>query len=258
MSNLFTRPQHKAGSLLRGLSAPLWTPSDLEYVRLGGLDRGYGFIDDFQTLDPAWVFTDNTPVGSAATWALDDAKGGVAILSSVSTTANEGGNVVHNGVAAGTTGEKFIASADSEIFFEARVKLDGTFANSQVDVFVGLTEQKTKIIGTSANDSANYIGFEHYDNDLALDFGNEKAGTNTATAGLGTIADGTWLKLGFHVKGVDKITPYVDGVKKTAITTNIPIVEMTPGFCLHTGDGTDTPQLHIDWVACYQFEQISH
>ena len=69
--------------------------------------------------------------------------------------------------------------------------------------------------------------------------------------------DDEYVKLGFVVDGLTKITPFVNGVAKTAITTNIPIVGMTPSFVCHSS-GTTDPIVHVDWVACYQEENIDN
>ena len=50
MSDLFTRPQLKAASLRRGLSPTLWNQAPLAQHAVGGLDQGFGFIDDFLSL----------------------------------------------------------------------------------------------------------------------------------------------------------------------------------------------------------------
>ena len=92
----------------------------------------------------------------------------------------------------------------------------------------------------------------------------EKAGTRASDASAGTIADGTYVKVGFVVDGLSSVTPYVDGVARpkitsvsTASTASIPIVELTPSLSCHSS-GTTQPVMHVDWVACYQAEQISN
>ena len=119
MSDLFTRPQLKAGSLRRGLSPTLWNQAPLAQVNIGGLDQGFGFIDDFLSFTDThgWVLTQAT----AGTVAPDVAAiGGAVLLDSNSTTNNQGVQIQQGGAVGASS---FIASATSKIYFEARVKI---------------------------------------------------------------------------------------------------------------------------------------
>ena len=125
-------------------------------------------------------------------------------------------------------------------------------------MFVGLAEVDTSVLASAANSTANHVGFEAI-NTTAMGIHSEKAGSRSSTAAVHTVVDDAYVKLGFLIDGLTKITPYVNGVAKTAITlvTAIPIVEMTPSFVCKAG-ATTRPVLSIDWVACYQVEQIAN
>jgi len=251
MSDLFTRPQLKAGSLRRGLSPTLWNQAPLAQIAVGGLDQGFGFIDDFLTFDDEnkWVLTQAT----AGTVALDvAAKGGVLLLDCNSTTNNQGVQIQLGGAAGAAS---FIASAASKIYFEARVKI-ADIGSTTCQMFVGLAVVDTSVLASAANSTANHIGFEAI-NTTAMGIHSEKAGSRSSTAAVHTVVDDDYVKLGFVVDGLTKITPFVNGVAQTAITTNIPIVGMTPSFVCHSS-GTTDPILHVDWVACYQAEHIAN
>ena len=251
MSDLFTRPQLKAGSLRRGLSPTLWNQAPLAQIAVGGLDQGFGFIDDFLTFDDEnkWVLTQV----SAGSVALDvAAKGGVLLLDCASTTNNQGVQVQMGGAAAASS---FIASANSKIYYEARVKI-ADIGSTTCQMFAGLSSVDTSILASAANTSINHVGFEAI-NTTSLTFASEKADSRSGSAdtSAGTIADGTYIKLGFLIDGLTKITPFVNGVAGTVQTTNIPIVGMTPSFVCHSS-GTTDPIVHVDWVACFQAENI--
>ena len=251
MSDLFTRPQLKAASLRRGLSPTLWNQAPLAQIAGGGLDQGFGIIDDFLTFDDEnkWVLTQAT----AGTAALDvAAKGGVLLLDCNSTTNNQGG-LVQLGGAAGAS--SFIASAASNIYFEARVKI-ADIGSTTCQLFAGLAEVDTSVLASAANSTANHIGFEAI-NTTAMGIHSEKAGSRSSTAAVHTVVDDDYVKLGFVVDGLTKITPFVNGVAQTAITTNIPIVVMTPSLVCHSS-GTTDPIVHVDWVACFQEETIAN
>jgi len=249
--SLYTRPQLKAASLRRGLSENVFSQSKNDEIENGGLDQGFGLTDEFLTFDDEnkWVLTQAT----AGTVALDvAAKGGVLLLDCNSTTNNQGVQIQLGGAAGAAS---FIASAASKIYFEARVKI-ADIGSTTCQMFVGLAVVDTSVLASAANSTANHIGFEAI-NTTAMGIHSEKAGSRSSTAAVHTVVDDDYVKLGFVVDGVTKITPYINGIAQTAITSNIPIVGMTPSFVCHSS-GTTDPILHVDWVACYQAEHIAN
>jgi len=249
--SLYTRPQLKAASLRRGLSRDLWSQAPNDQIDSGAIDEGFGFIDDFLTFDDEnkWVLTQAT----SGTAALDvAAKGGVLLLDSAAATNNQGVQVQLGGAAGASS---FIASAASKIYFEARVKI-ADIGSTTCQMFVGLAEVDTSVLASAANSTANHVGFEAI-NTTAMGIHSEKAGSRSSTAAVHTVVDDAYVKLGFLIDGLTKITPYVNSVAQTAITTNIPIVAMTPSLVCHSS-GTTDPIVHVDWVACYQAEHIAN
>ena len=256
MGDLYTKPQAKSGSIDRGLSPNIWNQAPLQQVLGGGLGEGFGFIDDFLSFDDAsyrWVLTQAT----AGTVAMDPAaKGGVLLLDSNSTSNNQGVQIQAGGAAGAAS---FLPNANAKIYFEARVKIAdiGTSGSDTGNLVVGLAAVSTAVLSGGANDTANHICFEHLDDDGAVDFHSEKAGSRDSSTGLHTLADDEYFKVGFLVDGLTSITPYVNGIAKTAHTTEIPIVALTPTVVCHSASGTD-PILHVDWVACIQAEDIAN
>ena len=149
----------------------------------------------------------------------------------------------------------FIASANSKIYYEARVKI-ADIGSTTCQMFAGLSSIDTSILASAANTSINHIGFEAI-NTTAMGFHSEKADTRASSAAVHTVVDDGYVKLGFIVDGLTKVTPYVNGVAKDAVTTQLPIVGMTPSFVCHSS-GTTDPIVHVDWVACYQAENIAN
>jgi len=232
----------------RGLSPALWAKQPRDFQ---DLSVGFGITDDFLTFDDEnkWVLTQAT----AGTVALDvAAKGGVLLLDSNSTTNNQGVQVQLGGAAGASS---FIPSATSKIYYEARIKA-ADIGSTTCQVFAGLAIVDTSVFASAANSTANHIGYEAI-NSTAVGIHSEKAGTRSSTASAHTLVDDTYVKLGFVVDGLTSVTPFVNGVAKTAITTNIPIVALTPSFVCHSS-GTTDPILHVDWVSVYQEEQIDN
>ena len=267
MGDLYLKPQRGSSNLLRGLSPNIWSQSPLTQLSVGGIDEGFGFIDDFLSTTIAIAESGGAADGSDAAqvgqWlltqatagtALQDpaAKGGVLLLDSASSTNNQGVQIQLGGAAGASS---FIANANSKIYYEARVKI-ADIGSTTCQMFAGLAIVDTSLFASAANSTANHIGFEAI-NTTAMGIHSEKAGSRSSTAAVHTVADDTYVKLGFVVDGLTKITPYVNGVAKDAITTNIPIVGMTPSFVCHSS-GTTDPIVHVDWVACVQAEQIAN
>lgn len=252
MGDLYLKPQRGVGKELRGLSPNIFSQAPLAELAVGGVSEGFGVADDFLAFDDAstrWLLTQAT----AGTAACDvAAKGGVLLLDSASSTNNQGAQLQMGGAAAASS---FIPNANAKIYYEARIKL-ADIGSTTVQAFAGLSEIDATLFASAANSSANHVGFEAI-NSTAMGIHSEKAGSRSSTAAVHTVVDDTYVKVGFVIDGLTKITPYVNGVAKAAITTNIPIVAMTPSFVCHSS-GTTDPIMHIDWVACYQVEQIDN
>lgn len=197
--------------------------------------------ESWMSYDPTddYVLTQAT-TGAAA---ISTAAPGVLELDSNSTTATQGANLQHNMAA-------FVPAAGKHIWAEFNVKVVDTF--DKAELFVGLSELDTTIIATSANSSANHIGWQCVTDDGVLLFTSEKAGTGD-TGAAATIAEATYIKLGFYVDGVTSITQYINGVESgtAKATANIPVVALYPSFVCQSG-GTNDPILHIG--ACRVFQ----
>ena len=237
------RVSHYDPTLSSGYSANLWkTCPLLEYM----FDPQIGFMIDerWHSYDAAattgdYVLTQAT-TGAAA---ISTAAPGVLELDSNSTTATQGATLQHNKAV-------FVPAADKHIWAEFKVKVVDTY--DKAELFVGLSELDTTLIATSANSSANHIGWQCVTDDGVLLFSAEKAGTG-ATKAAATIAEATYIKLGFYVNGVTEVEQYVDGVLTGTnhVTANIPIVALYPSFVCQSG-GTNDPILHIAGYRIFQ------
>lgn len=193
---------------------------------------GYDATDDY-TLTQATT-------GAAA---ISTAAPGVLELDSNSVTATQGANLQR-------TSCTFIPAAGKDIWFEATIKIVDTF--DKAEIFVGLSEVDTTIIASSANTSANHIGWQCVTDDGVLLFTSEKAGTGTTSAAA-TIAEATYIKLGFYTDGVTSAQQYINGVATGTAhaTANIPIVRIVPSFVCQSG-GTNDPIMHIAGYRVFQ------
>ena len=252
MGDLYLKPQRGAGKLLRGLSANIWSQTPLAQINSGAIDEGFGFIDDYLSFNDEgpWVVSNAT----SGTAVLADAKGGVLTMDSGAATNDQGVQIQYGGASGA---DSFIPNANSKIYFEARLKLT-TIGAGTFDFFLGLSETDTSIITGSANTSSDYIGIQSITADLLAILVTENDGSLTAGGTAHTFVDGTYVKLGFIVDGVSSITPYVNGVAGDKITTNIAATKpMTPSVVVQSV-ATTQPVGSVDWIACYQVEQITN
>jgi hypothetical protein len=212
-------------------TCPLWEAAH---------DPGVAVVlrEDWQSYDPTattgeWVLTQAT-TGTAA---ISTAAPGTLELDSNSTTATQGVQIQR-------TKSCFIPAAGKDLWAEFTFKIVDTF--DKAEIFVGLSEIDTTLLATSANSSANHIGWQCVTDDGVLLFTAEKA-TAGATAAAATIAEDTWIRLGFYYDGTaDTIQQYVNGVATGAViaTANIPKVALYPSLVCQSG-GTNDPIMHV-------------
>ena len=187
---------------------------------------------EYDTTDD-WTLTQAT-TGAAA---VSTAASHVLELDSNSTTTAQGANLQR------TSGPFIVPVAGTKIYAEFEVKVVDTY--DKAELFIGLSEADTTVIAAAANSSANHIGWHCVTDDGVLLFTSEKAGTgDTGTAA--TIAEATYIRLGFVVDGITSVTQYINGVESgtAKATANVPIVKLVPTFVCHSG-GTNDPILHI-------------
>lgn len=200
--------------------------------------------EQFQSYDPEatngeYVLTQATQ-GTAA---ISTAAPGVLELDSNSTTATQGATLQR-------VKSAFVPAAGKTLWFETKIKVVDTY--DKAELFIGLSELDTTLIATSANSSANHIGWQCVTDNGVLLFTSEKAGTGTTSAAV-TLSEATYVRLGFKVDGVTSVQQYINGVAvgTAHATANIPIVALYPSFVCQSG-GTNDPILHIAGYRVFQ------
>lgn len=204
---------------------------------------GFYLQEDFTHYDATDDYTLTQATTGAA--AISTAAPGVLEIDSNSSTATQGANLQR-------TGACFLPASGKDIWFETSIKVVDTY--DKAELFIGLSEIDTSIIASSANSSANHIGWQCVTDDGILLFSSEKAGTG-ATQSAATIAEATYIKLGFHYDGTaDTITQYINGTSSGLsghVTANIPKVAIYPSFVCQSG-GTNDPILHVAGYRVFQ------
>jgi hypothetical protein len=221
----------------------LWATCPLaEYLHDPSI--GVYLRESFTSYDAAATTGDYVlTAATAGTAAISIAAPGVLEVDSASSTSTQGATLQRAKSA-------FLPAAGKDIWFECTIKVVDTF--DKVELFAGLSELDTTLIASSANSSANHIGWQCVTDDGVLLFSAEKAGAG-ATKAAATIAEDTYIKLGFRVIGVTEIEQYINGVLTGTnhVTANIPVVAIYPSFVCQSA-GTNDPILHIKGYSCFQ------
>lgn len=210
----------------------------------------YKIEDDFLTYDNTatvggWALFE---VGTGTDALADDVPGGVLLLTCQATTDNACEQI--NKVSA-----PILLAAGKTVWFEARFKLVGDATQSEVAVgLVAAGEDLTAVADVKPQDG---VAFSKQDAATGFALTASKDGTNTGESGatLHTLANNTWVRLGFLIDGITSVTPYVNGVAGTPITATICDDEsLAPFFLVRNGDGVTQEVLHIDYVKCVQLK----
>ena len=244
--------EYKRGAL-RGKDGFARIPFESTFAR-----KQYGAFDHFcpgmlvsTTSYPGFTVTQN----DAGTLVMADRVGGWLDLT--------GGAGDGDGVQMQSDGEMFKPAANKDIWFEASIKAADA---DDLDWMIGLAIHDTDVFAltnaasgsgagagdTDYGDPASMIVFRGDDGDANIDFQVRSGGTG-AQADTGVdIVDATAIRVGFHVDGVSKVTPYINGTAYTAVTTNIPTTELAITFAMSNGGTTANNTFGIDWYRCLQ------
>lgn len=237
------RVSHYDPTLSTNYAGNLWADCPLlEYLHDPSI--GTYLNETFQSYNAAattgdWILTQATQ-GTAA---ISTAETGVLEIDSNSSTATQGANLQR-------VKSVFVPAAGKDLWYEVTFKIVDTF--DKAEIFAGLSDVETAILASSANASDNHVGWQCVTDDGVLLFSCEKAGAG-ATRAAATIAEATYIQLGFKINGVTSIDQYINGVLTgTAnVTANIPIVAMVPSFVCQSG-GTNDPIMHVKRLRIFQ------
>ena len=202
------------------------------------------YMDDFTgiALDTTndWTLVKD----SSATGAIGaDLVNGTVVLTSQATTDNDGASIQGN--------EIFAVSSSRDIWFESKLFITDAEGDA-MDVCVGLT------VNFATNPeamltAADRIVFQIEDGDSNIDCVTEKDGTATTTDSGVDIASGTYVTLGFHVKGTGSVEFFVNRNLVATHTANIPDDEnLTIGAMELSGSATGTKSMTIDYLFAAQ------
>jgi len=174
-----------------------------------------------------------TETDSGATQALADGDGGLLLITN---TAAD-----NDLVSLQKKGESFLFASGKPLFFEARFKVSDA---TQSDVVIGL-----QITDTTPLDVTDGVFFIKADGSTSVSLLVEKNNTATTTSSVATLADDTFITLGFYYDGASSIQYSVNGtVTGTSAVTNLPDDEaLTVTMAIQNGEAV-AKTMTVDYV----------
>ena len=189
------------------------------------------YFEDFDYYTAGdWTVTETD---AGATQALTDGDGGLLLITN---TAAD-----NDLVSLQKKGESFRFATGKALFFEARFKVSDA---TQSDVVIGL-----QITDTTPLDVTDGVFFIKADGAATVDFRVEKNNTATTASAMATMADDTYIRLGFYYDGVSAVQYFVNGsIAGSSVTTNLPDDEdMTITIAIQNGEAV-AKTMTVDYV----------
>jgi hypothetical protein len=189
------------------------------------------YFEDFDYYTAGdWTVTETD---AGATQALTDGDGGLLLITN---TAAD-----NDLVSLQKKGESFRFESGKALFFEARFKVSDA---TQSDVVIGL-----QITDTTPLDVTDGVFFIKADGAATVNFLVEKNNTATTASSIATMADDTYIRLGFYYDGVSAVQYFVNGTYTgSSVTTNLPDDEdMTVTIAIQNGEAV-AKTMTVDYV----------
>ena len=193
--------------------------------------RFHTYYEDFDYYAAGdWTVTETD---SGATQALTDGDGGLLLITN---TAAD-----NDLVALQKKGNSYTFAAGKKLFFEARFKVSDA---TQSDLVMGL-----QVTDTTPLAVANGVFFIKNDGAATVDFVLTKSSTSTTTSSVATMANDTFIRLGFYYDG-SAMSYFIDGVLAgTCAVTNLPLstTALTVSFALQNGEAA-AKTMTVDYI----------
>jgi hypothetical protein len=189
------------------------------------------YFEDFDYYTAGdWTVTETD---SGATQALTDGDGGLLLITN---TAAD-----NDLVSLQKKGESFRFESGKALFFEARFKVSDA---TQSDVVIGL-----QITDTTPLDVSDGVFFIKADGAATVNFLVEKNNTATTASSIATMANDTYIRLGFYYDGSSAVQYFVNGTYTgSSVTTNLPDDEdMTVTIAIQNGEAV-AKTMTVDYV----------
>ena len=198
------------------------------------------FFDDFNRYAAAdWLITTTEAGDGSATEAIQDADGGVLLLTNAAGD-NDLDFLQLSGDGGSSANEIFALESGKKTWFKARCKVSDA---TQSDFVIGLTDIDTTIL-----DASDGVWFQKDDGDTNLDFHVAASSDASSASAIATVADDTYLVLAFYYDGKDTIEYWINGILEgTLAADTLPSTEVTITFGIQNGT-TVAKTMSIDYI----------
>lgn len=194
------------------------------------------FIKEADYAAADWTITTVELGAGAATEALAADELGGALLITNDAADNDSDELQ-------LTQDNWKLSAGKRLWWEMRVKVSDA---TQSDLFLGLaTTDTTLIAGTTDS-----VSFRKDDGSASLYFVTEDNTTETSTTGVATLANDTYVRLGFYWDGISRVRAYVNRALVATHTANIEQTnKMAISMALQNGEAA-AKTMTVDYIYC--------
>lgn len=194
------------------------------------------YFEDFDTFVAGdWTITKTEAGAGSESNALTDVDGGALL---VTNDAADDDNAFFQKV-----GESFLMEAGKKAFFKARLK---TSDATQSDIVVGL--QVTDTTPLDVTDGIYFLKSDGSTTITAICRKNATTGSTSATAG--TLANDTFITLGWFYDGKSSVAVFVNDVQVTTLdgsSSFLPDTEITVSFGIQNGEAV-AKTLTVDYL----------
>jgi hypothetical protein len=188
------------------------------------------YMEDFDYYAAAdWTVTETQ---AGATQALTNGDGGLLLLTN--SAADDDLNALQK------VGASFAFAAGKKLWFEARFKVSDA---TQSDFVMGLQGTDTTPLDTSDG-----VFFLKADGSTSVSLVVEASSTATTTSSVATVANDTFVRLGFWYDGDAAVYYFVNGaLGGKSVTTNLPTADLRVSFGIQNGEAV-AKTMTIDYV----------
>jgi hypothetical protein len=201
----------------------------------------FQFFDDFASVNVGTTGTDwlATNVGVTPTYVAASVDGGAVLITNTA-GASDSCFLQWQGKNAGTAIAPFLITAGKRVWFKARFKVsDVTLSN----IVMGLQSVDTTPLAVTDG-----VFFLKPTGAATLNFIVEASSTLTTTTAVATLANNTWIDVGWQYNGIDKIIYYINNSSVgTSVITNMPTAALTASFGIQNGEAV-AKTMTVDYV----------
>jgi hypothetical protein len=202
--------------------------------------RLHTYFNDFDTYVAGdWTVTSTQAGAGSSSQALTDADGGVLLITN---DAADDDNVFMQKV-----GESFLLNSAKKSWFKCRFKVSDA---TQSDVVIGL-----QVTDTTPLDVTDGVYFLKADGVATYSIVSRKNATtgSTSASAIGTLANDTYVVLGWYYDGKGNLEYYINDVKigALAITDYFPDTELTVSMGIQNGEAV-AKTMSVDYLYAAQ------